>query len=446
MEVINDADSPIGDKTPSFREAVLFWLKLGFISFGGPAGQISIMHEFLVEKKKWISERKFLHALNYCMLLPGPEAQQLAIYTGWLLHGKKGGIVAGILFVLPAMLLLTILSIIYVKVGNFPITASLLIGLKSAVIAIIIQALIKIGKKALQSAVHYFFALAAFLAIWLFNIPYPLIVGSAIAVATIFNYFAHRNNSSLPDPIADTEREERYFIHEGGESADTSKPFPNLLKVVAVAVIIGFIPILFIAAGDTDFRFWNQLAVFFTQAALVTFGGAYAVLPYVAQVSVEKFHWLSATQMMDGLALGETTPGPLIIVLSFVGFMAGFHHFGGSLLCGVYGLLMTTLYTFLPSFVFILAGAPFIERTHNNLFLKRVLSLITAVVLGVMLNLTIYLSEHVLFRDGFANGHPHYVQIGWLIVSLLALMKYKVNMIIWIVVSLLFGALWYGII
>ncbi len=433
------------ENLPTFREAFLFWLKLGFISFGGPAGQISIMHEFLVEKKKWISESKFLHALNYCMLLPGPEAQQLAIYTGWMLHGKKGGIAAGILFVLPAMLLLTVLSIIYVKAGNFPITASLLMGLKAAVIAIIIHALFKIGKKSLQSSLHYSFALAAFISIWFFNVPYPVIVMAAVILAAILVKLNSTKNMASAERAEKTVEERSYFINAESSCADTSSPLSNLFKVIVAALIIGLIPLALLYMGSADFSFWSQLSVFFTQAALVTFGGAYAVLPYVAQVSVEKFHWLSAAQMMDGLALGETTPGPLIIVLSFVGFMAGFHQSGGSLLFGAYGLLMTTFYTFLPSFVFILAGAPFIERTQQNQFLKRILSLITAVVLGVMLNLTIYLSEHVLFPGGFKELHPDWVQIGWLLVSLLALIKFKVNMILWIVISLLFGVTMYGI-
>lgn len=431
-------------KAPSFREAVRFWLKLGFISFGGPAGQISIMHEFLVEKKRWISEGKFLHALNYCMLLPGPEAQQLAIYTGWMLHGKKGGLVAGVLFVLPSMLLLALLSVIYVSIGSLPFTASLLMGLKSAVIAIIIQALIKIGKKSLHSFTHYLFAIGAFISIWFFNIPYPLIVLAAILVATVINFVFPDFVKSNSNGFKKADDEHNYFIHEGSRSVDQAEPIPNLQRVIIIASIVALVPILVIFFNSNEFSFWKQLSIFFTQAAMVTFGGAYAVLPYVAQVTVEKYHWLSATEMLDGLALGETTPGPLIIVLSFVGFMAGYHHFGGSMVSGFYGLLLTTFYTFLPSFVFILAGAPFIEQTKDNQKVKSVLSFVTAVVLGVMLNLTIYLSEKVLFPDGLLNGQAEYPQIVWLIISLIALIRFNVNMILWIGISLLFGAMWFG--
>ncbi len=428
------------NQKPSFKEALKFWAKLGFISFGGPAGQIAIMHEYLVDKKKWISDSKFLHALNYCMLLPGPEAQQLATYIGWLLHGTLGGLMAGILFVLPSMFILLGLSAIYVSFGNVPWIYAMFNGLKPAVIAIVILALIKISKKSLLSPFHYFVAIAAFIAIFFFNVAFPLIIVFAILLAAIsrkyFPSFFHSNNNTANKQEVD---ESQYYINKNTVIENVGFNPLRFWKQLAVAIMLWALPIVGFYFFTSDFDFWKKLSIFFTQAAFVTFGGAYAALPYVAQVSVEKFHWLTNLEMIDGLALGETTPGPLIMVLVFVGFMAGHNYFGSSLAMGTLGLLTTTFYTFLPCFLFIFIGAPIIERTHENKKINEILSLVTAAVVGVILNLTIYLGKVVVFPKELSLSGLDIITLGWIIVSFIALYRYKVGMITWIFASALFG-------
>lgn len=427
---------------PTFKEALSFWVKLGFISFGGPAGQIAIMHEYLVEKKKWISESRFLHALNYCMFLPGPEAQQLAIYTGWLLHGLRGGLAAGILFVLPSVFILLGLSIVYVSLGN-TIAYNIFAGLKPAVIAIVILAVIKIGSKSLHTVFHYCIAAAAFISIFFFNVPFPLIILASILVAALVLYFfpgvyTAGNKGAKVKAI----NENDYYINANTVNRDTRFKWKVLLQQVSVSVVLWFVPLIAFYFIFSNFQFWQTLSVFFTKASLVTFGGAYAVLPYVAQVSVEKFYWLSSLQMVDGLALGETTPGPLIMVLAFVGFMAGYNTYQSSLLMGSVGLLATTFYTFLPGFLFVLAGAPIIERTQENEKLKQIFSVITAAVVGVVLNLAIYLGKAVVVT-GTGLWNLNYPAIVWVVVSLLALHTFKVNMILWIAISAVAGFILY---
>ncbi len=429
---------------PTFKEALKFWIKLGFISFGGPAGQIAIMHEYLVDKKKWISDGRFLHALNYCMVLPGPEAQQLATYIGWMLHGTRGGLAAGILFVLPSLFILLGLSTIYVSFGNIPWIYAMFNGLKPAVIAIVILALIKIGKKSLLSAFHYFVALTAFVCIFFFNIPFPLIIFGAIVIAALTRKFLPRffvagNNRSGKDG----QDEDAYYINKNTVIAPIGFKLPRFAKQIVFGIVLWAIPLMAFYFLTSDFEFWKKLSIFFTQAAFVTFGGAYAVLPYVAQVSVEKFHWLTNLQMIDGLALGETTPGPLIMVLVFVGFMAGYNHFGNSMAMGALGLITTTFYTFLPCFLFIFAGAPIIERTQHNKKIKEILSLVTATVVGVVLNLTIYLGKAVIFPKEFSLSELDYSAVGWTVISFLAMYRFKINMIRWIGVSACFGLVHY---
>jgi chromate transporter len=385
---------------PTFGEAFKFWLKLGFISFGGPAGQIAIMHEYLVEKKKWISESKFMHALNYCMVLPGPEAQQLATYSGWLLHGVKGGLVAGLLFILPSMFILLGLCIAYVQYGDIPWVQSLFNGLKPAVIAIVILALIKIGKKSLLSPFHIMIAAGAFVCIYFFMVPFPLIILGAILTGLILYKSIPSLFTSDDKKSSKGDDENEYYINKNSVIPGSGWSWKRISFQLSLALALWFIPML-IFYFTSDFEFWKHLGAFFTKAALVTFGGAYAVLPYVAQVSVEKFQWLNESQMMDGLALGETTPGPLIMILVFVGFMAGYHHFGNSLLMGSAGLFATTFYTFLPCFLFIFAGAPIIEKTQENKTIKKLLSFVTAAVVGVILNLTLYLGDSVVFNIDF---------------------------------------------
>jgi chromate transporter len=425
---------------PSFWEATRFWIKLGFISFGGPAGHIAIMHTYLVEKKRWISNGRFFHALNYCMLLPGPEATQLATYMGWLLHGRKGGLMAGIMFILPSMVTLWVLSAIYVIWGSVPWLHAVFDGLKPAVIAIIFVALIRMGQKSLHHVFHYLVALAAFIGIFFFHIPFPLIILSALLIA-----FPARNLF----PALFIERKKNgpssyktvgpFVIGDDTKLSHINFSWKKLLQVCFVFVLVWVLPLMLFRVTSLDFPFWKTLCIFFTKAAFFTFGGAYAVLPYVAQVSVEQLGWLSASQMLDGLALGETTPGPLIMVLAFVGFIAGFQHFGDSIPMGTIALLTTTYYTFLPCFLFIFAGAPFIEQTQQNLKIKNYLSVVTAAVTGVILSLTIY-----LFNEVILNGNLRLVQLNgfhlfWLIISCVLLIKYKINLIVYLGISAMYG-------
>ena len=425
---------------PSFHQALKFWLKLGFISFGGPAGQIAIMHEFLVEKKKWISEGRFLHALNYCMMLPGPEAQQMATYIGWMLHGIRGGLAAGLLFILPSMFILFILCSIYVTYGQMPIINAMFEGIKPAIIAIVILAMVKIGKKSLHNYLHYCIAMIAFIGIYFFEIPFPLIIIGTIFfglfVLSFYPKFIAGENKKSNDSESN---EEDYYINKNTKFPNTGFEIFRVLKQVFIGFIFWVLPFLVFYYVTADFNFWKQLIFFFTKAALVTFGGAYAVLPYVAQISVEHFKWLTNSQMIDGLALGESTPGPLIMVLVFVGFMAGYHHFGNSILMGSLGLVTTTFYTFLPSFLFIFIGAPIIEKTQANKKIKDILSLVTASVVGVVLNLTIYFSMAVLFPKEMSFNNFEWILIIWIIISLFALQYFKTSMILWIGMSAVFG-------
>lgn len=429
---------------PSFIDAFWFWLKLGFISFGGPAGQIAIMHEFLVEKKKWISDSRFLHALNYTMILPGPEAQQLAAYTGWLLHGTKGGLVAGIFFVLPSMLILLGLTSLYAMYGNIPWVYAMFDGLKPAVMAIVILALIKISKKSLHTAFHFFIAGAAFVCIFFFNVPFPVIILTALLVAFITRRTLPRLFSHTLAAKEQLAREEgNYYINHDHTVPYAGFRLTRLVRQVLTAFLFWLIPLVLFYIFSSDFTFWKELSFFFTKAAFVTFGGAYAVLPYVAQVSVEKLNWLTELQMIDGLALGETTPGPLVMVLVFVGFMASYHHFEGSLLLGTLGLLTTTFYTFVPCFLFIFAGAPIIEKTRENTKIKEALSLVTAAVVGVVLNLTLYLGKAVVLPGELTFSQIDFVRLSWIGVSFVAMYLFKINMIPWIGVSAVFGLVHY---
>ena len=425
---------------PTFKEAFQFWLKLGFISFGGPAGQIGIMHEFLVEQKKWISDSRFLHALNYCMLLPGPEAQQLATYIGWLLHGVRGGIVAGFLFIFPSIIILLALSVMYILFGQVDWVVSVFFGLKPAVVAIVILALIKIGKKSLLSTFHYGVAVISFVCIFFFSISFPIIILCTILAGFIARkifpqYFTLKSKASEVN-----QDESRYYLNRFSPPVSSNYTWKTSVIKIVTGILLWTIPFFLFYLFREDFVFWNTISLFFTKAAFVTFGGAYAVLPYVAQESVEKFHWLSQYQMLDGLALGETTPGPLIIILIFVGFMAGYNH-SGLIMDGTLGLLTTAFYTFLPSFVFILVGAPLVERTQDNESLKAILAIVTAAVVGVILNLTIYFGRAVIFPNGVYSW-PDMFSLVWLIISFIALYRFKVNMIGWIGISALAGVIY----
>ena len=432
--------SPTASSTPapapppvSFTQALRFWLKLGFISFGGPAGQIALLHTELVERRRWISEKRFLHALNFCMVLPGPEAQQLATYIGWLMHRTRGGIAAGALFVLPSLGILIVLSWVYIAYGNVPWVAGVFFGLKPAVAALVVHAAYRIGSRALKNRWLWAIAVAAFVAIFAFDAPFPAIVLAAALIGHVGGRWAPK-----------------VFALGGGHGAaqqgfgaaliDDATPTPaharfsrrRLVQVLVVGLGLwaGAMALLIGSVGIDGTL--TQMGWFFTKAALLTFGGAYAVLPYVYQGAVEHHHWLTAAQMIDGLALGETTPGPLIMVVAFVGFVGGWLRqalgadalfFGGALAATV-----VTFFTFLPSFLFILAGGPLVESTHGNLKFTAPLTAITAAVVGVILNLALFFAYHVLWPQGF--GGPFSVASAVItLAAAVALFRFKVGVI-----------------
>ncbi len=399
----------------SFWQAFAFWLKLGFISFGGPAGQIAIMHTELVERRRWISEKRFLHALNYCMVLPGPEAQQLATYIGWLMHRSWGGVVAGGLFVLPSLFILIALSWIYIAFGNLPLVAGLFYGIKPAVTAIVLQAAHRIGSRALKDPLLWLIAAASFVAIFVGNLPFPAIVVAAAVVGFVGGRVA-------PARFRAGGGHGKAAKSFGAALIDDDTPTPaharfrwtRLAAVLMAGALLWALPMTLL----TGLSGWQgpltQMGWFFTKAALLTFGGAYAVLPYVYQGAVVHYGWLTPTQMIDGLALGETTPGPLIMVVAFVGFVGGWQSPalqsalgltgpGGLFLAGAAAATVVTWFTFLPSFIFILAGGPLVEATHNDLNLTAPLTAITAAVVGVILNLALFFGYHVLWPTGFGG-------------------------------------------
>lgn len=392
----------------SFRQAFFFWLKLGFISFGGPAGQIAIMHEELVDRRRWISERRFLHALNYCMVLPGPEAQQLATYIGWLMHRTAGGIVAGVLFVLPSLLLLILLSWLYLAFGHVPAIEGLFYGIKPAVTAIVAHAAWRIGSRALKNGWLWAIAGAAFVAIFALRAPFPLIVVAAAMAGYWGGRIApHRFRAGGGHPASKAASGPALIDDDTPTPPHARFAWPRLLRVVVTGAVLWLVPMALLLALCGWQHTLTQMAWFFTTAALLTFGGAYAVLPYVYQGAVTQHGWLTPTQMIDGLALGETTPGPLIMVVAFVGFVGGYVEavFGpdARFLAGAVAATLVTWFTFLPSFVFILAGGPLVESTHDEIRLVGPLTAITAAVVGVILNLALFFGWHVLWPQGFAG-------------------------------------------
>ncbi len=393
----------------SFVTAFYFWLKLGFISFGGPAGQIAIMHQELVERRRWISERRFLHALNYCMVLPGPEAQQLAIYIGWLLHRYWGGIAAGVLFVLPSLFILIALSWLYIAYGEQPLVAGLFYGIKPAVTAIVLQAAQRIGSRALKNNWLWAIAAAAFVAIFALEVPFPLIVLGAALAGFIGGRLA-------PQHFAVGGGHAGHQRNYGPALIDDDTPTPaharfrlsRLFMLLLVGGLLWLLPMALLCALFGWQGTLTQMAWFFTKAALLTFGGAYAVLPYVYQGAVGHYGWLTPTQMIDGLALGETTPGPLIMVVAFVGFVGAYVQpvFGpeSAFVGGALAAALVTWFTLLPSFLFILAGGPLVESTHNELKFTAPLTGITAAVVGVIVNLALFFAWHVLWPQGWSGG------------------------------------------
>lgn len=431
---------------PSLKQAFWYWLKLGFISFGGPAGQIAIMHHDLVENKRWISEKRFLHALNYCMVLPGPEAQQLATYIGWLMHKTWGGIIAGVLFFLPSFFILISLAFIYMAYGSVPAVAGVLYGIKPAVVAIVLFAAFRIGSRTLKNSVMWTIAALAFLAIFAFKLPFPVIVLSA-------GFIGYIGGHHYPE----------YFKVGGGHGAaqkdfgpallDDDTPTPQhalfnwrrlwQVALIGIAMWLTAMALLIVNFGWQGA--FTQMGWFFTKAALLTFGGAYAVLPYVYQGAVEHYHWLTPTQMIDALALGETTPGPLIMVVTFVGFVGGWvsHVFGPNALfaSALVAATVVTFFTFLPSFIFILVGGPFIETTHGNLKFTAPLSAITAAVVGVIVSLALFFAYHIFWPHGFSTA------IDWFSVALaavatVAIFRYKANVILVILACGTLGMIW----
>ena len=376
---------------PSIREALGFWWKLGWISFGGTAAHLAIMQSELVEKRRWIDSDHFFHALSHCMLLPGPEAQQLAIYIGWKLHGRLGGFLAGTLFVLPSTAILLGLSVLYARYGTVWWVSLLFRILKPIVVALVFRALFQIGRRALRSRLQWFAAIASFLALSLLHIPLPWIMAMIVAMGAILGLLQRLRGMDR------SSSEEKTVGYAHGAV------LWRTMRIVGGCVAIGSLPLLLLRIFGRDFLFWIRLSAFFTQTAFVTIGGSYTVIPYVAQVAVMKFSWLSHAQMLDGFALAETTPGPLIIVVGFVGFMAGFHHFHGSVVMGAIALLVTIFYTFLPCFLFVFIGAPWIARSGESQLIRSVLKLITAAVVAAILQLTVFLARGVLFPAGSSS-------------------------------------------
>jgi chromate transporter len=432
MPLVSQDDINLPDSVP-FREALIYWLKLGFISFGGPAGQISMMHQELVEKRRWISEHRFLHALNYTMVLPGPEAQQLATYIGWLMHGVWGGVAAGVLFVIPSLFILSGLTWVYLVYGDVTAVEGVLYGIKPAVTAIVVFAAYRIGSRALKNNVLRAMAVLAFIAIFALDIPSPYIVLMAGVIGYIGSRFSPEYFKAGAGHGASKDTYGPAIIDD-----DTPVPAHALFKwnriivFLLIGLSIGIGVMLFLVKTYGWEGTLTQMGWFFTKAALVTFGGAYAVLPYVYQGGVEQYAWLSGTQMIDGLALGETTPGPLIMVVAFVGFVGGWTKeiFGPDMLfvAGVAGASIATLFTFLPSFLFILIGGPAIEATRHDIKFTAPLTGITAAVVGVVLNLAAFFAYHVLWPQGFEAPFEWFSAfIG--LAAFVALFRYKMGIV-----------------
>lgn len=436
----------------TFAEAFRVWSKVALLSFGGPAGQIAVMHRILVEEKNWISESRFLHALNYCMLLPGPEAQQLAIYIGWLLHRVAGGIMAGGLFIVPGIVSIMTLSYIYAAFGNVGFVDALFFGLKAAVLAIVIQAVVRVGKRALRNRIMISLAAIAFIAIFFFNVPFPIIIigagviGYLSAKAGRPEFAVAEHGGGKSEAAIDSMLDDRLPDHVRPTMA-------RALKVGTLWLALWLVPVaaLLIARGQTNV--FSQIAVFFSKMAMVTFGGAYAVLAYVAQQAVEHYHWLQPREMLDGLGMAETTPGPLIMVLQFVGFMAAYRDPGTlpPMVAGTLGGLLATWVTFTPCFLWIFLGAPFIEAMRGNKGLAGALSAITAAVVGVILNLSIWFALHTVFRDtvpvrafGLSFDKPvlaslDIVALTLAVAAAIAIFRFNVGMLIVLATSCLAG-------
>jgi chromate transporter len=435
----------------TLKQASLYWLKLGFISFGGPAGQIAIMHHDLVEQKRWISESRFLHALNYCMMLPGPEAQQLATYIGWLMHRTVGGLVAGILFFLPSFFMLCCLAWVYMAYGSLPAVAAVFHGIKPAVVAIVLFAAYRMASKTLKNPLLWTIAILAFIAVFIFKLPFPWLVLAAGLTGLAGGRYA-------PAYFQTAGLHDMQQPGSGQALIDDTTPTPaharfswqRLRQVMFCGIALWLVVMLALIGLYGWQSVYTQMSWFFTKAALLTFGGAYAVLPYVYQGAVEQYHWLSPGQMIDALALGETTPGPLIMVVTFVAYVGGWNaEVFGSAHAGLSGMVaasLVTFFTFLPSLVFIFLGGPFIETTHGNLRLTAPLSAIAAAVVGVIFNLALFFAWHIYWPQGLGSAVDWFTAVDWFsvvlsLLALLAVLKYQVNVALVIVASGLSGAL-----
>jgi chromate transporter len=442
----------------SLREATRVWARIGWLSFGGPAGQIALMHRELVEQRRWISESRFLHALNYCMLLPGPEAQQLAVYIGWLMHRTRGGVIAGLLFVLPGCLAMLGLSLIYATLGQLPVLTAIFFGLKAAVLAVVVDAVLRIGRRALKNRLLLLIAIAAFVAIFLFKVPFPLIILAAALLGALGRWWAPR----LFPLAAESDRRDDdagYLVDHAlaqGRLTHTQPSSLRALNVTLVCLALWAAPVLAVIAWLGRESVLAQQGLFFSQTAMVTFGGAYAVLAYVAQRVVDSYGWLTPGQMLDGLALAETTPGPLILVVQFVAFQAAYQHPDGlsPIAAGVLGSLLTTWVTFVPCFLWIFLGAPYIEALRHNRALGAALSAVTAAVVGVIVNLSVWFSLHTLFHrldtqnlSAMQLDLPVWSSIDpaacvLTMLALLAMLRFRVPMGWTLFAAALLGAIW----
>lgn len=446
-------DQPAVEHAVAFRQAFRVWLRIALLSFGGPAGQISVMHRILVEEKRWISEARFLHALNYCMVLPGPEAQQLATYTGWLLHGVKGGLVAGGLFILPGFLSILLLSLLYAGLQDASWVQAIFFGVQAAVLAVVIQAVIRIGKKALNNAVMYAVAAVAFISIFFFDVAFPLVIVSAgllglvgqrlgIAPFAAANHRTTANNQQAIDMLLEADN----FPH-------TRASWARAFKVLAVGLTLWVVPLVALMLALGFDNVFTHIGLFFSKLALVSFGGAYAVLAYMAQEAVQHYGWLAPGEMLDGLGMAETTPGPLIQVVQFVGFMGAFRDAGplNPFTAGVLASLLTTWVTFVPCFLWIFLGAPYVERLRGNAVISAALATVTAAVVGVMLNLAVWFAVHVAFAEvdtmrqyGFVVLVPEWSSVNMASLALalgafVALLRFRLGMLPVLAASVLIG-------
>ncbi|MGU3493938.1 chromate efflux transporter [Xanthobacteraceae bacterium A53D] len=431
---------------PTLAEAARVWAKIGLLSFGGPAGQIAMMHKELVEERRWIGERRFLHALNYCMLLPGPEAQQLATYVGWLMHRTVGGLIAGLLFVLPGALVMLGLSILYVFYRHVPLIEAVFFGVKAAVLAVVVEAVLRIGRRALKNRAMVGIAVLAFVGIYMVGLPFPLIILAAGLTGWIGNrlapqLFSGANHGGTAGGEEDEGVIDRLFAR--GELGHAVPSWTRFWRVVAIWVPVWLGPLLLLLLITGASSVWTQIGVFFSAMAMVTFGGAYAVLAYVAQAAVESYNWLAPGEMLDGLGLAETTPGPLVLVLQFVGFLAAYRSPGAldPLLAASLGALLTTWVTFAPCFFWIFLGAPYVEALRGHKALSAALTAITAAVVGVVANLSLWFALHVIFREvhpveflGITPNVPRLDTIDWraallAALAMVAMLRFRIGMI-----------------